>query len=80
MGKEKIKVYTYTRVSTSMHVETIALLSKLHQAKHHINVKVNMESLRGKIITSQNHWKANSQAAEEKVKAIEDAMRHFQML
>ena len=29
MGKEKIKVYTYTRVSTSMHVETVALLSKL---------------------------------------------------
>ena len=45
MGKEKIKDYTYTRVSTSMHVETVALLSKLSQAKHHISVKVDMDEL-----------------------------------
>lgn len=31
MGKEKIKVYTYTRVFTSMHVETVALLSQQNQ-------------------------------------------------
>ena len=27
------------------HVETVCLLSKLHEAKHHINVKVDMDEL-----------------------------------
>ena len=27
------------------HVETVCLLSKLHKAKHHINVKVDMDEL-----------------------------------
>ena len=29
----------------SVHVETVCLLSKLHEAKHHINVKVDMDEL-----------------------------------
>lgn len=29
----------------SLHVETVCLLSKLHEAKHHINVKVDMDEL-----------------------------------
>ena len=27
------------------HVETICILSKLHEAKHHLNVKVDMDEL-----------------------------------
>ena len=27
------------------HVETVCILSKLHEAKHHINVKVDMDEL-----------------------------------
>ncbi|MBP5607330.1 MAG: 23S rRNA (uracil(1939)-C(5))-methyltransferase RlmD [Lachnospiraceae bacterium] len=104
------------------HVETVALLSKLSEAKHHIEVKVDMDELdltsaeakatykeiqdwvqekygfhvtnlniaqvkqiHG-IIERENYNKAKSADSkqpgcpEEKVKAIEDAMRHFQMI
>lgn len=104
------------------HVETVCLLSKLHEAKHHIEVKVDMDELdltsaeakatykeiqdwvqekygfhvtnlniaqvkqiHG-IIERENYNKAKSADSkqpgcpEEKVKAIEDAMRHFQMI
>ncbi len=104
------------------HVETVALLSKLSEAKHHIEVKVDMDELdltsaeakatykeiqdwvqekygfhvtnlniaqvkqiHG-IIERENYNKAKSTDSkqpgcpEEKVKAIEDAMRHFQMI
>ena len=27
------------------HVETVCLLSKLHEAKHHVNVKLNMDEM-----------------------------------
>ena len=103
-------------------VETIALLSKLSEAKHHIEVKVDMDELdltsaeakatykeiqdwvqemygfhvtnlniaqvkqiHG-IIERENYNKAKSADSkqpgcpEEKVKAIENAMRHFQMI
>ena len=30
---------------SSCHVETVALLSKLHEAKHHVNVTVDMDEL-----------------------------------
>ena len=29
----------------SMHVETVCLLSKLHEAKHHVNVKLDMDEM-----------------------------------
>ncbi|MCR4896220.1 MAG: 23S rRNA (uracil(1939)-C(5))-methyltransferase RlmD [Lachnospiraceae bacterium] len=106
----------------TVHVETVALLSKLSEAKHHIEVKVDMDELdltsaeakatykeiqdwvqekygfhvsnlniaqvkqiHG-IIERENYNKAKSadskqpECPEEKVKAIEDAMRHFQMI
>ena len=30
---------------SSFHVETVCLLSKLHEAKHHVNVKLNMDEM-----------------------------------
>ena len=104
------------------HVETVCLLSKLHEAKHHINVKVAMDELdltsaeakatykeieewvqehygfhvtnlniaqvkqKHGIIERENYNKPKSENSrqpgcpEEKVKAIEDALRHFQMI
>ena len=29
----------------SMHVETVCLLSKLHETKHHVNVRLDMDEL-----------------------------------
>ncbi|MCR5249083.1 MAG: 23S rRNA (uracil(1939)-C(5))-methyltransferase RlmD [Lachnospiraceae bacterium] len=104
------------------HVETVALLSKLSEAKHHIEVKVDMDELdlpsaeakatykeiqdwvqemygfhvtnlniaqvkqKHGIIERENYNKPKSPDSkqpgcpEKKVKAIEDAMRHFQMI
>ena len=104
------------------HVETVCLLSKLHEAKHHINVKVDLDELdltsaeakatykeieewvqehygfhitnlniaqvkqKHGIIERGNYNKPKSENSrqpgcpEEKVKAIEDALRHFQMI
>ena len=28
-----------------MHVETVCLLSKLHEAKHHVNVRLDMDEM-----------------------------------
>lgn len=106
----------------SSHVETVCLLSKLHEAKHHINVKVDMDELdltsaeakatykeieewvqenygfhvtnlniaqvkqKHGIIERENYNKPKSENSrqpgcpEEKVEAIEDALRHFQMI
>ena len=44
----------------SMHVETVCLLSKLHEAKHHVNVKLDMDEMD---ITS-----AESKATYEEIK------------
>ena len=33
------------RTKVSMHVETVCLLSKLHEAKHHVNVKLDMDEM-----------------------------------
>ena len=101
--------------------ETVALLSKLHEAKHYVNVKLDMDELdltsaeakatlgdsglgagevripcdeseyrevkqKHGIIERENYNKPKSEdskqpgCSEEKVKAIEDAMRHFQMI
>ena len=104
------------------HVETVCLLSKLHEAKHHVNVKLDMDELdltsaeakatykeieewvqehygfhvtnlniaqvkqKHGIIERENYNKPKSEGSrqpgcpEEKVKAIEDALRHFQMI
>ena len=104
------------------HVETVCLLSKLHEAKHHVNVKLDMDEMD---ITSaeskatyeeikkyvleetglkvsnlyiaqvkdkhglekrENYNLSKSEDArqpkcpKEKEKAIEDALRHFQMI
>ncbi|WP_026507601.1 class I SAM-dependent RNA methyltransferase [Butyrivibrio sp. MC2013] len=106
----------------TVHVETVCLLSKLHEAKHHVNVKLDMDELeltsaeakatykeieewvqehygfhvtnlniaqvkqKHGIIERENYNKPKSENSrqpgcpEEKVKAIEDAMRHFQMI
>ena len=47
---------------TSPHVETVCLLSKLHEAKHHVNVRLNMDELD---LTS-----AESKATYEEIKKI----------
>lgn len=107
---------------TESTVETVCLLSKLHEAKHHVNVKLDMDELdltsaeakatykeieewvqehygfhvtnlniaqvkqKHGIIERENYNKPKSENSrqpgcpEEKVKAIEDAMRHFQMI
>ena len=121
-GYELKKVRPCDMFPWSGHVETVCLLSKLHEAKHHINVKVDMDELdltcaeakatykeieewvqehygfhvtnlniaqvkqKHGIIERENYNKPKSEDSrqpgcpEEKVKAIEDAMRHFQMI
>ncbi|MCR5322318.1 MAG: 23S rRNA (uracil(1939)-C(5))-methyltransferase RlmD [Lachnospiraceae bacterium] len=106
----------------TVHIETVALLSKLSEAKHHIEVKVDMDELdltsaetkatykeiqdwvqekygfhvtnlniaqvkqKHGIIERENYNKPKSENSkqpgcpEEKIKAIEDAMQHFQMI
>lgn len=106
----------------TVHVETVCLLSKLHEAKHHINVKVDMDELdltsaeakatykeieewvqehygfhvtnlniaqvkqKYRIIERENYNKPKTENSrqpgcpEEKVKAIEDALRNFKMI
>ena len=106
----------------TVHVETVTLLSKLSEAKHHIEVKVDMDELdltsaeakatyneirdwvqeeygfhvtnlniaqvkqKHGIIERENYNKAKSvdskqpRCPKDKVEAIEDAMRHFQMI
>ena len=48
-------------ITLSTHVETVCLLSKLHEAKHHVNVTLDMDELD---ITS-----AESKATYEEIKA-----------
>ena len=106
----------------SCHVETVCLLSKLSEAKHHIEVKVDMDELdltsaeakatykeiqdwvqekygfhvtnlniaqvkqKHGIIERENYNKPKTPDSkqpgcpEDKIKAIEDAMRNFQMI
>ena len=116
------RVQAVDQFPETVHVETVALLSKLSEAKHHIEVKVDMDELdltsaeakatykeiqewvqekygfhvtnlniaqvkqKHGIIERENYNKPKSENSkqpgcpEEKVKAIEDAMRHFQMI
>lgn len=106
----------------SSHVETVCLLSKLSEAKHHISVQVDMDELdltsaeakatykeiqdwvqekygfhvtnlniaqvkqKHGIIERENYNKPKTPDSkqpgcpEDKIKAIEDAMRNFQMI
>ena len=48
-------------ITLSTHVETVCLLSKLHEAKHHVNVRLDMDELD---LTS-----AESKATYEEIKA-----------
>ena len=48
------------QTKVSLHVETVCLLSKLHEAKHHVNVKLDMDEMD---ITS-----AESKATYEEIK------------
>ena len=68
---------------SSFHVETVCLLSKLHEAKHHVNVTVDMDELD---VTSAESKKSKSENAKqpqcpkEKEDTIVEALKHFRML
>lgn len=40
-----VKIRKYINCINSSHVETVCLLSKLHEAKHHVNVTVDMDEM-----------------------------------
>ena len=40
-----LRVRMLMRSKVSMHVETVCLLSKLHEAKHHVNVRLDMDEM-----------------------------------
>ena len=44
-GYELKKVQAFDQFAHTMHVETVCLLSKLHEAKHHVNVRLDMDEL-----------------------------------
>lgn len=44
-GYEIRKVQGVDQFGMTMHVETVCLLSKLHEAKHHVNVKLDMDEM-----------------------------------
>ena len=60
-GYEIRKVKATDMFPMSVHVETVCLLSKLHEAKHHVNVRLDMDELD---ITS-----AESKATYEEIKS-----------
>ena len=109
-------------IVVTTHIETVCLLSKLHEAKHHVNVTVDMDEMditsaeskatyeeikkyvaehndgmkvtnlyiaqvkkKCGIIERENYNKPKSedeiqpQCPKDKEKAIEDALRYFQM-
>ena len=110
-----------SKMDVSSHVETVALLSKLHKSKHHVNVKLDMDELdltsaeakathkeieewvqghygfhvtnmniaqvkqKHGIIERENYNKPESEDSrqpgcpEEKVRAIEEALKYFQI-
>ena len=116
------KIRGVDQFAQTVHVETVALLSKLSEAKHHIEVKVDMDKLdltsaeakatykeiqdwvqekygfhvtnlniaqvkqKHGIIERENYNKPKSPDSKQpgisdmRIKAIEEAMRHFQMI
>ena len=121
-GYELRKLRPVDQFGHTVHVETVCLLSKLSEAKHHIEVKVDMDELdltsaeakatykeiqdwvqekygfhvtnlniaqvkqKHGIIERENYNKPKTPDSkqpgcpEDKIKAIEDAMRNFQMI
>ena len=59
-GYETVKVQPVDQFCHTVHVETVCLLSKLHEAKHHVRVKLDMDEMD---ITS-----AESKATYEEIK------------
>ncbi len=59
----------------TMHTETVVLLSQ-QKPDDHIEIEINLDE----IDTTSAETKATYKEIEEKVKAIEDALRHFQMI
>lgn len=64
-----------------------SFLSKLSEAKHHVEVKVDMDELDLTSVEAKATYNKPKSpdsrqpgCPKEKVKAIEDAMRHFQMI
>ena len=60
-GYKVEKVQPVDQFGNTVHVETVCLLSKLHEAKHHVNVRLDMDELD---ITS-----AESKATYEEIKS-----------
>ena len=44
-GYEIRKVRAVDQFGQTVHTETVCLLSKLHEAKHHVNVKLDMDEM-----------------------------------
>ena len=44
-GYEIRKIQVFDQFAHSVHVETVCLLSKLHEAKHHVNVRLDMDEM-----------------------------------
>ena len=65
-------------------METVCLLSKLHEAKHHVNVTVDMDEM--DLTAAENYNLPKSEDSrqppcpEEKEMAIRDALEHFGMV
>lgn len=55
------------RIKVIPHVETVCLLSKLHEAKHHVNVKLDMDEMQ-------------PQCPKDKEKAIMEALKAYKMI
>ena len=122
-GYEPVRVHAVDQFPMSVHVECVVLLSKHHEVKHHVNVRLDMDELditsaeskatyeeiksyvakhnegmkvsnlyiaqvkaKYGIIERENYNKAKSdnvrqpQCPKEKEKAIEAALKYFQMI
>ena len=44
-GYKVEKVQPVDQFGNTVHVETVCLLSKLHEAKHHVNVRLDMDEM-----------------------------------
>lgn len=44
-GYDLVEVQPVDQFGHTVHVETVCLLSKLHEAKHHVNVRLDMDEM-----------------------------------
>ena len=44
-GYKVVKAAAIDQFPNTNHVETVCLLSKLHEAKHHVNVRLDMDEM-----------------------------------